>query len=117
MTLERTGWLLLLANLACSPSFDNTPESVPHDKEEGGAMHAERLEKPFLCGDPNRLDEPEEGVLCPDTRPALDFLLSCDNTGCHGNFNYTSSTTDNRKLWGNEGPSCYTCHGEKWDDN
>lgn len=76
-------------------------------------MHAARLEDPFLCG--SDLNDLEEAEPCPDTRPPFDALTSCDTAGCHGNFDFTPRTASNRQLWGAEGPSCYTCHGEKWD--
>lgn len=101
--------------LACGgPSFQ-PPAEPPHDISEGGHLHAARLEHPFNCGTE---DGPRArvGVECPTERPA-DALLSCDASGCHGGFTFgTVTATTVRELFGSEGPSCYTCHGEKWED-
>lgn len=79
-------------------------------------MHALRFESPFSCGDPANPGS-SRGVPCPDERPA-DDLLSCDATGCHGGFDFSEpAATAVRHLYGSEGPSCYTCHGEKWKDD
>ena len=73
------------------------------------------MESPFLCGSP--LDpDPEAGVECPTDRPA-DRLLSCDAIGCHGGFEFAAERTGLiRHLYGSEGPSCYTRHGEEWNE-
>lgn len=53
-------------------------------------------------------------MTCPDARP-VDELLSCDATGCHGNYDFeNSSATLVRDLEGSDGPSCYSCHDKKW---
>ncbi len=113
---KRVAAILMLGLLGCgNPSFTELPESVKHDVEEGGHMHAPRLDDPFMCGDD--LDDLEKAVPCTDVRPLSDELVSCDTAGCHGNydFNPTSTAATARHLWGSEGPSCYTCHGEEWD--
>ncbi|MEQ9500094.1 MAG: hypothetical protein RIT81_24680 [Deltaproteobacteria bacterium] len=106
--------LLLLLLFACgNPAFE-PPEAPIHDVEEDGALHGRRYENPFNCG-PN--DRDEEGNACPTVRPP-DEQLSCDATGCHGNYDFEDSPPNlERKLFGSDGPSCYTCHGEKWEDD
>ena len=115
MGLTRSSFALLVLFACGDPSFDALPDSPAHRVDEDGALHAERYEDPFLCGDPTRPMEPERGVPCPPSRPNSDSLLSCDAAGCHGNFDFRP--TSPRLLYGAEGPSCYTCHGEEWDDD
>ena len=106
-----------LALLAPACGYEFLPPAHPaHDRPEGGAMHAARLEHPFSCGDPSGSGRGDRGVDCPETRPS-DDQLSCDATGCHGGFDFTPETRATRALIGSEGPSCYTCHGEKWNDD
>ncbi len=76
-------------------------------------MHGVRLETPFLCGSSA---EGRQGVDCPPDRPA-DDLLSCDAIGCHGGFDFAAPVElSQRHLRGSDGPSCYTCHGEEWEN-
>jgi hypothetical protein len=104
--------LLLVLGSACGWSF-TPPEHPPHDKEEGGALHARRLETPFLCG---RADRPDRAEACPDVRPP-DDRVSCDAVGCHGTFDFSGDpAAAERDLIGSDGPSCYTCHGREWKD-
>ena len=115
VVVTRSSLVLVLAFAACGqPTFDRLPVSIPHSVEEDGALHAERLEDPFLCGDPDRPMDLDRTAPCPTARP-VDALLSCDASGCHGTYDFTPTST--RQLWGGEGPSCYTCHGEKWIDD
>jgi hypothetical protein len=72
------------------------------------------MEHPFTCGDPAQPDA-AEGVPCPAVRP-VDDLLSCDASGCHGDFDFSEATSQNRDLIGSDGPSCYACHGDEWND-
>jgi hypothetical protein len=102
---------LILAVLAgCGWSF-TPPEHPPHDVEEGGVLHARRLETPFLCGGADRA---ERGEPCPSVRPP-DDRASCDAAGCHGTYDFGGDPGP-RDLIGSDGPSCYTCHGREWED-
>jgi len=106
--------LLGLLGACGGPTFE-PPDQPPHDVREGGHLHAARFEDPFSCGDPADPNA-RRGVPCPTERPE-DARLSCDASGCHGGFRFGATTsTTVRELFGSEGPSCYTCHGEKWKD-
>ena len=106
----------LFAAAACGRPEFTPPDDPPHVEEHGGAMHAIRAEDPFSCGIEGSL-RAKRGVPCPTERPA-DLLLSCDASGCHGTFDFSApADTAVRELRGSEGPSCYTCHGEKWEDD
>lgn len=97
-----------------SPTFE-PPEFPKHHIEEGGALHADGYEEPFLCG---KDGDPITRVACPPERPN-DNRASCDSAGCHGGYNYDKPAIPvgfERELFGSDGPSCYTCHGKKWDD-
>lgn len=103
-------WLLI----GCGTPEFFPPADPPHDVSKDGHMHAVRLEDPFSCG---TADAPnaKRGVTCPTTRP-VDAQLSCDASGCHGRFDFSEpAATAVRDLRGSEGPSCYTCHGAKWE--
>jgi hypothetical protein len=106
-------WLLT----GCGGPTFLPPAEPAHDVEHGGHYHAVRLEDPFSCGiagSPNA----KRGTPCPTVRPQEDALLSCDASGCHGGFDFTAAAAAGlRELRGGEGPSCYTCHGEKWKDD
>jgi hypothetical protein len=105
----RAFWVAFVLS-SCGWSF-TPPEHPPHDVEEGGVMHARRLETPFLCGSAAR---PERGEACPPARPP-DDRASCDASGCHGTFDF-GDPAQRRDLIGSDGPSCYTCHGREWED-
>lgn len=119
--------LLGLILWGCSPTFD-APDSPPHDDSRDGAGHAALAERPFLCptGDPaapstggrrERNEVPSRVCIPSATRPP-DRLLSCDSVGCHGGYDHTTDPlTTVRHLRGSNGPSCYTCHGEEWDED
>ncbi len=95
------------------PTFE-PPDHPKHQTEQGGALHADGYGKPFLCGKAG--GDPEDRVACPPDRP-IDDLASCDSGGCHGGYRYKDTPTDFiRELFGSDGPSCFTCHGNKWDD-
>jgi hypothetical protein len=104
---------------ACSPTF--TPPE--HPEHEGGDNHAEPRKTPFLCASGrtvsgDRRDDDERGVPCPTdgVRPP-DDQLSCDARYCHGEYEYRPDPGRTRHLFGADGPSCYTCHGEEWDED
>lgn len=104
---------LSLTWLGCNaPSFD-PPEHPNHHIEEGGALHADGHERPFLCGDGS---DPSNRVECPPGRPTDDHA-SCDSAGCHGGYRYKNTPADfTRELFGSDGPSCFSCHGKEWDE-
>lgn len=106
--------LSLSGFIGCArPSFD-PPEHPRHHIEEGGAKHADGYEDPFLC---RSADDPRRSEDCPPQRP-IDDLASCDSAGCHGGYLYQNTPPGfTRELFGSDGPSCFTCHGEKWDDD
>lgn len=114
---NRRSWattlLTALGLTACNPSF-SPPAHPPHEHQEDGALHAARFKSPFSCG---VSASSETGIDCntDGVRPA-DDLLSCDALGCHGSFDFTTATSINRALTGSEGPSCFTCHGDKWSE-
>lgn len=88
------------------------PDVPAHDRAVDGVLHALGMETPFLCASPDGT----KVVTCPDTRPP-DARLSCDASGCHGDFDYTPGTNpETRSLLGSDGPSCFACHGEVWSD-
>lgn len=104
-----------LASPACPQSEFEPPAEPAHVIEKDGFLHALRQKKPFLCGDAADVTG-EVGVPCPPDRPA-DNLLSCDAIGCHGGFEFSQGQTDpTRHLRGSEGPSCYSCHDDKWNE-
>lgn len=93
-------------------SFD-PPDNPPHDQIEDGFRHARGYEVPFLCKDPTR---PGYSA-CPDDIRPLRENLSCDASGCHGDYSFTpSEPTEQRHLLGADGPSCWTCHDREWSD-
>jgi len=103
--------LALTLILGCGSGSFEPPKSPAHDKEEDGALHAERNESPFLCGDADGDPTP-----CPTERPA-DDRLSCDASGCHGGFEFSRSAPGFvRHLLGGEAPSCWSCHDDEWND-
>jgi hypothetical protein len=96
--------------LGCSnPSFD-PPSSPVHSTEHDGVLHAYSERYPFACK-----AEDYSLVACDNNRP-VDEQLSCDAAGCHGGYRFNGAL-DMRQLRGGEGPSCYTCHGKKWQDD
>ncbi|MFT5683598.1 MAG: hypothetical protein ACI8RZ_004530 [Myxococcota bacterium] len=112
---------MLLMMLACA-SYDFDPPDTPRHSEQesetdfNGApifksgRHADLMDDPYLCKDPST----GNAVACPDTRPA-DENLSCDASGCHGDFDYSSGfDRSTRHLRGSDGPSCYSCHNQEW---
>ena len=111
--LRTTLVIVIALSSACGlPKFD-PPDAPAHSKKEDGFLHGRRLESPFSCGDPQK---PTRAVACPTERPP-DELLSCDAIGCHGGFEFGAAPNPaSRHLRGSEGPSCYTCHGNKWDE-
>lgn len=106
---------LLLGLLpSCSPDARDfsPPLNPPHTRSEDGYLHAARREDPFSCG----ISGPNDEGPCPSVRPA-DDLLSCDALGCHGSYQFGNQPQGlERALRGSDGPSCYTCHDEKWED-
>lgn len=107
--------LLLVAALGtagCERGGFDPPAEPAHDNSEDGYLHATGYEDPFLCRDPDDRDS----VTCPWERPP-DSLLSCDASGCHGDFDFSEGSPDfERHLHGSAGPSCYSCHGQEWSD-
>lgn len=84
-----------------------------------GAFHAQGQETPSLCRDPDALDavfQPCDAVaatLGADFGPAN---YSCDSAGCHGGRPPGTALTGTLELHGGEGPSCWTCHDNEWDE-
>jgi len=115
--------LLGVMAVGCLPSF-TPPDAPKHDDDRGGHLHAALSETPFLCPDPANPPlggrrENNAGMRCATSaaRPQ-DVELSCDAMGCHGGYEYRDDpATALRHLRGSNGPSCYTCHGEVWQDN
>ncbi len=112
---------MLLMMLACA-GYDFDPPDLPrHDEQEDEAelngapllksgRHADLMDTPFLCRDPSTGD----AVACPEARPA-DENLSCDASGCHGDFDYSPGyDRSTRHLRGSDAPSCYACHDREW---
>lgn len=112
---------MVLILLACASYEFDPPDSPRHYKNESEAefnraplmksgQHAELMDVPFLCMDPTT----GNAVVCPTTRPA-DENLSCDASGCHGDFDYSADADrSTRHLRGSDGPSCYSCHDKEW---
>jgi len=108
--------LLVFAAAGACAELSFTPPDYPvHDDREDGRDHARLKKYPFLCGDTQ--DPARTRVPCPDTRPSDPQRWSCDSSGCHGNFDYTAATRDQRHLRGSDGPSCYACHDVEWKSN
>jgi hypothetical protein len=111
---------MLLMLLACASYEFDPPDTPRHFERESEASlgapimksgrHAELMDTPFLCRDPAS----GAAVACPDARPA-DENLSCDASGCHGDFDYSpDADRSQRHLRGSDGPSCYSCHRQEW---
>ena len=113
---------MMLMMLACASYDFDPPEHPRHYRSEseasldGGAplmksgFHAALMDTPYLCMDPIT----EQQTACPDERPA-DAHLSCDASGCHGDFDYSPGADRSaRHLRGSDGPSCYSCHEKEW---
>lgn len=110
---------LLLAMTACGSTFDNVPANIQHvHEDDDGYMHARSLENmlPYFCMEGTGVNRRQ--VPCPtDVRPDQRDL-SCDASGCHGNYTYTPDfPASDRHLDGASGPSCFTCHDREWDDD
>jgi len=108
--------------LGCTSYDFDPPEHPLHEYQEdefgvgpGSSLikqgrHAALMRTPFLCLD----TETGRAERCLDGRPE-DDLLSCDASGCHGDFDYsTDADRDRRHLRGSDGPSCYSCHDKVW---
>lgn len=94
-----------------SRNFD-APELPEHDRSQHGYMHASGYSRPFLCKDSNGNEEK-----CPDDIWPEPQQLSCDASGCHGSYEFTPEQDwSQRDLLGSDGPSCYSCHGDRWSD-
>lgn len=81
-------------------------------------MHAVLYETPHACADEGDLGS-DKGVDCDliPNRPR-DELLSCDAIGCHGDYVFGEDRKGKpRNLFGSEGPSCFSCHGDEWSDD
>ncbi len=78
--------------LSCDPPFMSTKKIGPpsdHKNKQGNAMHKGGLEDPFTEG-------------------------KCSDAECHGpDLRGDVATTDRGLV---RTPSCYQCHGEKWED-
>lgn len=100
-----------MVHLACCGGLTfQPPTDPPHDNSEDGALHPARNESPFLCG------TGERAMTCPPDRPAA-AQLPCDASGCHGGYDFAASPPGFvRHLFGGEGPSCYSCHDDEWND-
>ncbi|MCB9679086.1 MAG: hypothetical protein H6737_28550 [Alphaproteobacteria bacterium] len=88
------------------------PSEPAHTVSQEGVMHARGYDTPYLCGDPSG-----RRTTCPDDiRPAR-ADLSCDASGCHGDYTYSPDFAQaDRHLLGSDGPSCFTCHGQRWSE-
>ncbi|MCB9692043.1 MAG: hypothetical protein H6736_09535 [Alphaproteobacteria bacterium] len=87
------------------------PAEPAHEVSQEGFLHARGYETPFLCPQPGGGYGacPEDGVW-PEAR-----FLSCDASGCHGDFDFgLSADPAPRHLRGGDGPSCTTCHDRVW---
>ncbi len=105
--------VLPLLLLACNPYASvDLPTSPAHDLDRDGWLHVDGDDDPYLCRDPDTL----QLATCPWERPA-DALLSCDASGCHGDYDFSTNDPDyDRHLHGSAGPSCYACHDQVWSD-
>ena len=114
---------MIVLMLACASYDFDPPEFPAHNETESepslegapifkSGRHAELMEDPYLCLDPGNGNP----VACPDERPA-DENLSCDASGCHGDFDYSPDyDRSKRHLRGSDGPSCYSCHEREWSN-
>lgn len=104
-----TSLLPWLAGCGMGP-YDPPPVPV-HDVSQDGYLHARGYNTPYLCG-----DGAGGRTACPEEEPEA-AKLSCDASGCHGNFDYApGADPDLRSLNGDDAPSCFTCHGREWSD-
>ncbi len=115
---------MILILLAC-PSYEFDPPDTPrHNDNESEASldgapimksgrHAELKDYPFLCTDPST----GKTVGCPTTGRPADENLSCDASGCHGDYDYSPDfDVSKRHIRGSDGPSCYSCHAREWSN-
>jgi hypothetical protein len=117
---------LFLASCVTSP-FDVVsvqdqrahPSFLPRVEATADGFHAQGLEVPLLCRDTSG-EETAFGP-CDDVATTLgaDFgpaNYSCDTAGCHGGREPGSGEVSTSALHGGEGPSCWTCHVNNWDE-
>ncbi|KAA3616039.1 MAG: hypothetical protein DWQ05_09790 [Calditrichaeota bacterium] len=92
-----SGILLVLVSLlvmACDPPFMSAEKVGPpsdHKVKKGTAKHKSGLDEPFSV------------------------KAECSNAECHGPELKGDIAVTDRGLV--KTPSCYQCHGEKWDDD